>query len=181
MTHRRMTNPRPSACTATAASYLLLLTCIPPPAGARRFHRFAVADLDPVLLRALGAAVLPSELGDGGIGRTVAGFERWLAGYREGAELLHGYGTGEIRRTGPSPALRWAGQLRELDQAARKAGGKPFAGLDLSGQHEMVRAALHGARPARLPSPDRAEHVAVGLLAWFYGTPEAADLCYGAE
>src|ERR1041385_1085586 len=84
----------------------------PPPLGPRRSHRFAVAELDPALLRALGAAVLPSELGDGGVTRTVAGFERWLAGYREGAELLHGYGTGGVRRTGPSPALRWARQLR---------------------------------------------------------------------
>ena len=158
-----------------------LAALAPLPFVARRFHRFAVADLDPALLRALAAAVLPSELGDGGISRTVAGFERWLAGYREGAELLHGYGTGEIRRTGPSPALRWAGQLRELDQAARKAGGKPFTGLDLAARQDLVRAALQGARPSGLPAVDRAPHVAVGLLAFFYGSPEAADLCYGVR
>jgi len=158
-----------------------LAALAPLPFVARRLHRFAVADLDPALLRALGAAVLPSELGDGGISRTVAGFERWLAGYREGAELLHGYGSGEIRRTGPSPALRWTGQLRELDQAARKAGRKPFAELDLPARQDLVRAALHGARASGLPAVDRAPHVAVGLLAYFYGSPEAADLCYGAR
>src|ERR1041385_3881922 len=128
-----------------------LAALAPLPFVARRFHRFAVADLDPVLLRALGAAVLPSELGDGGIGRTVSGFERWLAGYREGAELLHGYGSGEIRRAGPSPALRWAGQLRELDAAARKERGKPFAALDPHGRQEVVGAVLRGARLSRLP------------------------------
>jgi hypothetical protein len=84
---------------------------LPLPFVARRFHRLAVASLDPALLRAMAAAVLPSELGSGGTERAVAEFERWLAGYREGAEILHGYGTGEIRRTGPSPALKWSAQL----------------------------------------------------------------------
>ncbi|HEV8356980.1 MAG TPA: hypothetical protein VGQ17_09475 [Gemmatimonadales bacterium] len=158
-----------------------LAALAPLPFVARRFHGLAVADLDPALLRALGAAILPGELGGEGIERIVAGFERWLAGYREGAELLHGYGSGEIRRTGPSPALRWAGQLRELDQAARKAGGKPFAALDLPARQEQVRAALQGARLAGLPPVDRAPHLAVGLLAFFYGSAEAADLCYGAR
>jgi hypothetical protein len=158
-----------------------LAALAPLPFVARRFHGFAVADLDPVLLRALGAGVLPGELGSEGVARVVAGFARWLAGYREGAELLHGYGSGEIRRTGPSPALRWAGQLRELDQAARKAGGKPFAALDIPARQDLVRAALEGVKLAGLPPVDRAPHVAVGLLAFFYGSPEAADLCYGAR
>jgi len=30
-----------------------------------------------------------------------------------------------------------------------------------------------------LPAPARAPHVALGLLAHFYGTPRATDLCYG--
>jgi len=32
---------------------------------------------------------------DDEVDRAAAEFERWLAGYREGAEVLHGYGTGE--------------------------------------------------------------------------------------
>jgi hypothetical protein len=158
---------------------LRLAGLLPLPFVARRLHGLALADLDPSLLRALAEAILPRELGSAGLARAVSGFQRWLAGYREGAELLHGYGTGEILRAGPSPALRWAGQLRELDLAARKEGG-PFAALDVSRRQDVVRAALRGVRPAALPSPDRAQHVAVGLLAHFYGTPEAADLCYGA-
>lgn len=153
---------------------------LPLPIVARRFHGLAVRDLDPGLLRDLGRVVLPSELGPAGVERAVSGFERWIAGYREGAELLHDYGSGEIRRTGPSPALRWAGQLRDLDAAARKR-GKPFASLDSSAREELIRSALAGSKPGGLPAVDRAPHVATGLLVWFYSTPEAADLCYGVR
>jgi hypothetical protein len=153
---------------------------IPLPFIARRFHALAVRDLDPRLLRSLGRVILPSELGLAGVERAVAGFERWIAGYREGAELLHDYGSGEIRKTGPSPALRWARQLRDLEAAARKL-GKPFTALESSRQEELIRSALGATKPGNLPAVDRAPHVAVGLLAWFYGTPEAADLCYGVR
>jgi hypothetical protein len=153
---------------------------VPLPFVARRFHALAVRDLDPRLLRGLGRVVLPSELGAAGIERTVAGFERWMAGYREGAELLHGYGAGQIHKTGPSPALRWANQLRDLAAAARKR-GKAFTALDPSQQEGLVRAVLAGTKPGNLPAVDRAPHVAVGLLGWFYGTPEAADLCSGGR
>src|SRR5262245_46709886 len=123
----------------------------PVPFLARRLHARAVADLDPGALRALGAAVLPAELGSAGLERAVSGFERWLAGYREGVELVHGYGTGEIRVTGPSPALRWATQLRELGAAARQTHGTAFEQLDLPARQERVRAALAGQRLGPMP------------------------------
>jgi hypothetical protein len=146
---------------------------LPLPFVARRLHGFAVAGLDPARLRALAAAVLPSELGARGIERTTQAFERWLAGYREGVELLHGYGTGEIRLTGPSPALRWAAQLEAL--------GPSFVSLPLPERQARLRAALEGGRFGGLPPVDRAPHLAIGLLAFFYGLPEATDLCYQAS
>ena len=153
---------------------------LPLPFVARRMHALAVADLDPLLLRALAGAVLPAELGTTRIARVTADFQRWLTGYRAGAELLHGYGAGEIRRQGPSPALKWAGQLRDLDSAARRTSGKGFANIGTQARQDIVRAALAGARPG-LPPVDRAPHIAVGLLSFFYGSPEATDLCYEAQ
>jgi hypothetical protein len=145
---------------------------VPLPFVARRLHGLAVASLDPVRLRALAAAVLPAELGGAGIERTALAFEQWLAGYREGAELLHGYGTGEIRVTGPSPALRWAAQLDAL--------GPSFASLAVNERQAEVRAVLGSDRFAGFPPIDRAPHIAVGLLAFFYDSPDATDLCYEA-
>jgi len=159
--------------------FLLHLAGLAPlPFLARRLHARAVADLDPRLLRALGAAVLPSELGDSGVERTVAGFERWLTGYREGVELVHGYGTAELRYTGPSPALRWTTQLRTLAAEAVKTHRVPFERLGVPERQALVRAALEDERSSALSQVARANHLAVGLLAFFYALPEATDLCY---
>ncbi|HTL05788.1 MAG TPA: hypothetical protein VL241_08585 [Gemmatimonadales bacterium] len=162
--------------------FLLHLAGLAPlPFLARRLHARAVADLDPRQLRALAAAVLPGELGAPGIERTTAAFERWLAGYREGVELVHGYGTGELRRTGPSPALRWTTQLRALTAAAHQAHRRSFEQLSIVERQALVRAALEGQRLGSLPAVDRAAHLSLGLLAFFYGSPEASDLCYQAR
>ncbi len=152
---------------------------MPLPFLARRFHAAAVAALDPAGLRALAGAVLPSELGPQGVERVVAEFERWLAGYREGAELLHGYGTGEIRTAGPSPALRWSGQLERYNVAARNSFRRNFVDLETAERQSLVRGSLAGERAGGLPQVDRAHDVSLGLLAFFYQSPEAADLCYG--
>jgi hypothetical protein len=160
---------------------LQLAGLVPVPFLARRLHSIAVADLDPPVLRTLAAAILPGELGPRGLERTVLGFERWLADYREGAELLHGYGTGELRTAGPSPALRWSTQLRALATAARKRYGRPFEQLPMAERQALVREAFQGLRITGFLQFDRAPHVAAGLLGFFYASPEATDLCYRAR
>ncbi len=156
---------------------LVPVAALPLGAGSRR------ADAEPLderLLRAVAEAVLPSELGRDGMTRVVTGFQRWLAGYRPGAELDHGYGTAEIDHAPASPASRWQAQLEALDGAARERFGARFPSLDPAERSALVAAAL-GERPAdRLPPAVEAPHVAVGLLAHFYDTPDATDLCYRA-
>jgi hypothetical protein len=160
---------------------LQLGALLPLPFVARRLHAVALRDLDPGLLRALGEAVLPGELGPSGLERAVSAFEHWLSGYREGAELLHGYGSGEIRRTGPSPALRWSSQLRQLEATAQKAHGASLAQLSIAERQALVRSALEGPPSNSLPPVDRAAHLSLGLLAYFYLSPAATDLCYQAQ
>jgi len=133
-----------------------------------------------VLLRALGAAVLPTELGDAGVERVVAGFERWAREYRAGAELLHGYGTPNIRQLGPSPAARWWAQLDALDAAAVRGHRRPFPALTVEERRALVRARITPRQGDALPSPVAADDVAIALLAHFYASPTAVDLCYGA-
>ena len=131
-------------------------------------------------LDALGETILPSELGAASVVRVVGGFRQWIAGYREGAELTHGYGTSRIRSTGPSPATRWTSQLDALDASARKQYGASFTSVDRTRREALVRSALGGARVDRLPSVAAANHVVLALLAYFYESPEATDLCYGS-
>ena len=133
------------------------------------------------LLAALGAAVLPAELGAEGTRRAVADFQRWMDGYRPGAEANHGYGTGAIQQLPSDPRPRWRTQLAALDADARRAHGQSFTQVTLANRQALVRAALTGERGESLPSPVTARHVAVAMLAHFYDSTTATDLCYEAR
>ena len=170
---------RRSFCTALSA-------VLPVGIVVRRAHALSVDALVGVhvparTLHALGTVVLPSELGATGITRVVGAFQRWIAGYRERAELTHGYGTSRLRFTGPTPATRWATQLDALDVTARRRFRRAFIELTMEQREALVREALAAERLDRMPSVADANHVAVALLSFFYDTPEATDLCHGAK
>jgi hypothetical protein len=135
------------------------------------------APLDHATLIGLATAVLPSEIGTTGVRRAVGDFERWLDGYKGGAELLHGYGTAKLEWTAPSPAARWSTQL---DGDARKRHGRSLADCAVAQRRALIHDRLRGEKLGAMPEPAEAGHVAIGLVAHFYSTPEATDLCYGA-
>ena len=159
-----------------------LAASVPVAAFLRRAHAAAVHELstDAGVLHALGAAVLPSELGVAGITSAVDAFQHWIAGYREHAELLHGYGTSALTYAGPSPATRWAAQLEALQKAARRDGARSFAALNLEQRRTLVRSDLARLTITGMPAVGRAPHVAVALLSHWYGTTDATDRCYRA-
>ena len=128
---------------------------------------------DAVTLADLAALVLPSELGVDGARRVARAFQRWLDGYVEDAELVHGYGTSALRFARPSPRARWAEQLERLRAQ--------FASASAAQRREIVRAALAGDRLDRMPDVASAPHVAVALLSFYFNSADAADLCYGAR
>ena len=130
------------------------------------------------LLFPLAEVVLPAELGTPAIRRAAAAFEAWTKGYREGAELLHPYGSERINRSGPFPA-RWNEQLTELQRSAASQHRQRFSELARAEREALVRAALAAMQvPARVPSLANAPHVAIALLAHFLESPEATNLCY---
>jgi hypothetical protein len=132
-------------------------------------------------IRALGAALLPTELGRAKTEIASDAFWRWMSGYREGAELLHPYGSPRISYAGASPVPAWTKQLSELDRAARSKHGSAFAAVSVTAREELVRDALKDVKGERLASVVSAPHVALGLLAHFYESSEATDLCYRAQ
>jgi hypothetical protein len=132
-------------------------------------------------VRALGSTVLPSELGQARTEIASDAFWRWMDGYRPGAELLHPYGSPRISYTPPSPVPTWTAQLAALDRAARAKHGTGFAGIDIHDRQVLVQEALAAYKSERLPSIDSAPHIALGLLAHFYASSEATDLCYRAQ
>jgi hypothetical protein len=94
---------------------------------------------------------------------------------------VHGYGTSRLRTTGPTPLTRWTKQLDELEAAAQSAHGKRFRDLAVADRTTLVRSALKGQRTDRIPSLVDASHVALAVLAHFYESSDAADLCYEAR
>ena len=134
--------------------------------------------LDDELLHALGEAVLPTELDAAALTQVIGDFQTWLEAYEPNAELNHGYGTGEIRHTPNDPAPRWESQLGALESEAQRTLGRSFGAADVEARRGIVRAQLANDDTSRLPRPYTARHVAIGLLAYYYGTAEASDLCY---
>ncbi|MDB4879703.1 MAG: hypothetical protein JWL60_1149 [Gemmatimonadetes bacterium] len=157
-----------------------LAAALPVAVLVRRAHAAAVGELatDSSTLRALAEAVLPSELGGAGVAAAVTEFQRWIDGYRAGAELVHGYGTSRIERAGPTPATKWARQLDTLDAAARRTHRRSFAALPVTERRAIVRADPEVVTAGSIPPTARAPHVALALLASFYGSAAATDLCY---
>lgn len=160
-----------------------IAAAVPMAAIVRRAHAAAIHELatSAETLHALGAAILPSELGAAGSTAAVDAFQRWISGYREHAELLHGYGTSALAYAGPTPATRWAAQLDALDSAARRKGARSFAALPLEQRRVMVSAELDKLTIGGMPAVGRAPHVALALLSHWYGSTDATDRCYRAS
>ncbi len=139
------------------------------------------ATLDNAMMRAIAEVVLPAEIGADGFNRVSRGFTQWIAAYRPGVELVHPYGSTQIRQTPESPAGRWRQQLAALDRSARERHRLAFTAASKEQRRELVMSALSTERTNRMPDPLSANHVAMALVAWYFSTPEANDLCYNAQ
>jgi hypothetical protein len=141
----------------------------------------APAELGPeseATLSALAAAVLPPSLGPERTTAVTLRFRAWLRAYRPEAELDHGYGHTQLRTTAAAPFDGYARQLAGLESAAR-AQGADFAHLSPEVQRTLVDAALGAVKAQELPERPDGRHVAMDLLAFFFRSSEASDLCYG--
>lgn len=142
-------------------------------------------ELAGALLDAVADAVLPTAIGPEGRRESAEAFRRWLEGFEPAAELNHRYGSQAIRYGPEDPGPRWASQLAALELVARRREERGFADLPTARRRELIRRRVPDPGDASgrgLPgNPARAEHVAVGMLAWFYGRPEGADLAYRAR
>lgn len=133
-------------------------------------------------LQAMADVVLPKDaLGEDGMASALSGFMDWVEGFEPAAELDHPYLTGDLRYGPPHPGPRWAAQLTAMDLESRRRSGLAFAELDAGERHDLLQRALRGGSNNLPGSPAQADHVALGLLAWFYGSSQANDLCYRAE
>src|SRR5262245_3574295 len=124
-------------------------------------------------LDAIAEVVLPSELGVPGRRGVVDAFLRWHRDYREGVDTDHGYGFTRIRQTGPSPARAYPAQMAAL--------GARFAEQPAADRRAAIAASIAAAGIERLPARPNGDHVATDLMAFYFNSSAAADLCYRAN
>ena len=132
------------------------------------------------VLRDVAATVLPSAIGRDGQDEAVDNFLRWIRDYREGVPLAHGYGEPRLVKSGPSPA---AGYRRQMDalQAAAKARGGRFGALPLDDRRALLDEAFTAADVRNLPGRPDGKHVVADLMAHYFRSSAANDLCYNAR
>jgi hypothetical protein len=132
--------------------------------------------LDANALNAIAEAVLPDEMGAAARRTVVTQFLQWLRGYREGADTDHGYGFTRLRKLGPSPAARYPAQLAALDAVD----GQRFHSLSIDRRRAVIVQALTEAKVERLPGRPSGAHIAADLMAFYFTSAAAFDLCYKA-
>ena len=121
--------------------------------------------------------MLPGEIGAEGRAQVVTSFMAWLRDYRAGADMDHGYGFTRLRRTPPSPAAKYAAQLKQLQE---RAAGQGFAGLSVDARRVMLEEVIAAAKIDRLPNRPDGGHIATDLMAFYFNGADAHDRAYRA-
>lgn len=132
------------------------------------------------VLRDIAATVLPSAIGSKGQNEAVDNFLRWVRDYKEGVALSHGYGDPRLVKSGPSPAPGYTKQLIALQQAAQSRGGR-FGALPIDVRRGLLEAAFKAADVRNLPGRPDGKHVVADLMAHYFRSSGANDLCYNAR
>lgn len=132
------------------------------------------------LLRDVAATVLPSPIGRKGQDAAVDAFLGWIRDYKEGVALSHGYGEPQLVKSGPAPARGYATQLAALQAAAKSRGGR-FGALTIEVRRELLDAAFKAADVRNLPGRPDGKHVVADLMAHYFRSSAANDLCYNAR
>ena len=116
-------------------------------------------------LRKVAAVVLPSELSEEQRSRVAVNFEQYVRDYRPGADTEHGYGVTRVRPKPPSPVEIYLGQLQMLPS-------------DVTA--EAIARVIESSQIKELPQTPNGKNVVVDLLAFYFRSSDANDLCYRA-
>lgn len=132
------------------------------------------------LLRDVAGTVLPSSIGRKGQDAAADAFLLWIREYQEGVALSHGYGEPRLVKSGPTPAPGYSTQLAALQAAAKAKGGR-FGALPIEVRRELLDAAFTAAGIRNLPARPDGKHVVADLMAHYFRSSGANDLCYNAR
>jgi hypothetical protein len=130
-------------------------------------------------LHDIAATVLPASLGAARVRAATDKFVAWTRGYREGVALSHGYGHPRLQKSGASPVPIYMAQLAALAAEARSQGAR-WPALALDTRRRLLDAALAKANVRGLPARPNGQHVVSDLMAFYFRSSEANDVCYSA-
>lgn len=133
-----------------------------------------------LVLREVASTVLPSAIGAKGRDEAVDNFLHWIRDYQEGVALSHGYGNPRLVKSGPSPAPGYRMQIAALQAAAQARGGR-FGALPLDTRRALLDEAFTSAGVRNLPGRPDGRHVVADLMAHYFRSSAANDLCYNAR
>ena len=139
-------------------------------------------DLTPeavATLHEIAATVLPASLGAARVRAIADKFVARTRAYREGVALSHGYGHPRLQRSGASPVPVYVAQLAALAAEAASRGVR-WPALDLDTRRRLLDAALTKANVRSLPARPTGQHVVSDLMAFYFRSSEANDVCYSA-
>ncbi len=132
------------------------------------------------VLRDVAATVLPNALGRKGQDDAVDNFLKWIREYRAGVALSHGYGEPRLVKSGPSPAPGYSKQIAALQQAAQARGGR-FGALPIATRRQLIDDAFKTADVRNLPGRPDGKHIVADLMAHYFRSSGANDLCYNSR
>ena len=125
----------------------------------------AFSERERSILEGLANIVLPASLGSGGSKKVADEFAVYVRDYRPGADTEHGYGFTRVVPKPASPARRYAEQLSSLPSPLTK---------------DNVKQALTQSGIKELPRLPDGISVIADLMAFYFRSSEANDLCYRA-
>ncbi len=136
-------------------------------------------------LHLVAAHVLPTEsLGANETRKAIDRFIAWADAFQPVAELDHPYlSTDEISYGPADPRPLWTAQLEALDLEADQRFDANFTTLKAEHQADIVRRTIDRTtrNMSRLPRPEYAPHIAIAIMAWYFRSSDANDLCYSAR
>lgn len=133
-----------------------------------------------LVLHDVAPTVLPSAIGAKGHDEAVGNFLTWIREYKEGVALSHGYGDPRLVKSGPSPRSGYVDQLSALQKAAQARGGR-FGALPVEVRRELLDTAFKAADIRNLPARPDGKHVIADLMAHYFRSSGANDLCYNSR
>ena len=130
----------------------------------------AFGSAEQTQVQAIAEAVLPESLGAEAVAKIARSFDAWVAGYRPGADMEHGYGRTRMSTKPASPLRTYQTQLAAM--------GAKFASLPVAERRERLAASMTAARVTALPLAPSGQHIASDLMAFWFRSAEANDVCF---